>query len=423
MISYFLSLPLPERQRRIKSLSGPQLAILGQVWRLQARPNQLPPPPPWQVWLIKAGRGFGKTRCGAEWVRARAPLCDLTNLVGATADDARDIMIEGESGILAICPPHERPEYLASKRQLRWPTGARSLIFTADEPDRLRGKQHTGLWCDELAAWRYQEAWDQAMLGLRLGSNPQAVVTTTPRPSKLIKALMDAPGTVTTSGTTYENRDNLAPAFFERIITKYEGTRMGRQELNAELLDDCPGAMWKLASIDDSRVKAAPALSRVVVAVDPAVTSNDKSDETGIVVCAKGADGHGYVLEDGSGKFTPLEWATRAVALYDKWGADRVVAEVNNGGDLVEANLRQVRKAVPFTAVRASRGKVIRAEPVSALYEQGRCHHVGNHPGLEDQMTTWDGTTGEKSPDRVDALVWGMTDLIVAGIDPGALWA
>jgi phage terminase large subunit-like protein len=312
---------------------------------------------------------------------------------------------------------------LASKRQLRWPTGARSLIFTADEPDRLRGKQHTGLWCDELAAWRYQEAWDQAMLGLRLGSNPQAVVTTTPRPSKLIKALMDAPWTVTTSGTTYENRDNLAPAFFERIITKYEGTRMGRQELNAELLDDCPGAMWKLASIDDSRVKAAPALSRVVVAVDPAVTSNDKSDETGIVVCAKGADGHGYVLEDGSGKFTPLEWATRAVALYDKWGADRVVAEVNNGGDLVEANLRQVRKAVPFTAVRASRGKVIRAEPVSALYEQGRCHHVGNHPGLEDQMTTWDGTTGEKSPDRVDALVWGMTDLIVAGIDPGALWA
>ena len=380
-------------------------------WPRFARPEQLAPAGDWRTWLILAGRGWGKTRTGAEWVRAMVKSCRYVNLVGATADDARDIMIEGESGILAICPRHERPDYLPSKRRLEWPNGATSLIFTADEPDRLRGKQSAKLWCDELATWRYPEAWDQAMLGLRLGKNPQVTVTTTPRPSALIKTLASNPTTHVTKGTSYDNRANLAPAFFSQIITKYEGTRLGRQELNAEILDDVPGALWKRGRIDELRVHAAPTLRRIVVGVDPAVTSAEGADETGIIVAGRGEDGQFYVLDDLSLTATPDSWARAAVRGYYTHKADRLVAETNNGGDLVESVIRTVDPNVSYRKVTATRGKAIRAEPIAALYEQGRVHHVGSLAQLEDQMCNFDPLTSRKSPDRMDALVWALTEL------------
>jgi predicted phage terminase large subunit-like protein len=338
-------------------------------------------------------------------------------LVAPTAADARGVMVEGESGLLAICPAEERPDYEPSRHQLTWPNGAIATTYSADEPDRLRGPQHDLAWCDELAAWRYPQAWDMLLLGLRLGTNPRAVVTTTPRPTKLIKALLADPKIVVTRGSTSENRDNLAPAFLDQIVRRYEGTRLGRQELEAEILEDVPGALWSHAVIDAARVAAMPDLTRIVVAIDPAVSSDEHSDETGIVVAGKDANGHGYVLADLSGRYTPTEWARAAIAAYRAHNADRIVAEVNNGGDMVEATLRMVDPTVPFTAVHAARGKVARAEPVAALYEQGSVHHLGALPQLEDQMCgfvhDFDRAAAGYSPDRVDALVWALSELLV----------
>ena len=386
-------------------------------WRFWARPEQIAPTGNWRVWLVMAGRGFGKTRIGAEWVRERVKRFPFTNIIGATADDARDIMIEGESGILAICPDDERPVYLPSKRRLEWPNGARSLIFTADEPERLRGKQHDGLWADELASWRYgADAWDQAMFGLRLGPDPQAVATTTPKPVKIVADLVaqakESDEVVITRGSSYANRDNLAPAFFNQIIRKYEGTRLGRQELDGELLEDVEGALWTISMIDAARVKAVPddvSLVGCVVGIDPAATSGEGSDETGIVVSAVGSDGDYYVLADYSLRASPLTWGGAAVQAFDDWEADHVTPETNNGGEMVETTLQTIRPNLPIRPVHASRGKATRAEPISSLYEQGRVHHVGTFPKLEDQMTTW--IPGMKSPDRMDALVWSLTDL------------
>ena len=364
-----------------------------------------------------AGRGWGKTRTGAEWVREQVKSFPLVNLIGATVDDARDIMIEGDSGILAICPGDERPLYVSHKRRLEWPNGARSLIFTADEPERLRGKQHQKLWCDELASWRYTESWDQAMFGLRLGSAPQAMITTTPKPIKVLRDLIADPGTAITRGSTYDNRQNLASSFFAKIISKYEGTRLGRQELNAEVLDDMPGALWKRSDIDAARVNTAPDLARVVVAIDPAVSTNEGSDETGLIVAGKGLDGRFYVLADGSGKYTPDGWGREAVALYGRYSADRIIGEVNNGGDLIESNLRNISSNVSYKAVRASRGKATRAEPIAALYEQGKVSHVGCLPVLEDQCciftSDYDRVKMKYSPDRLDALVWALHELAI----------
>jgi phage terminase large subunit-like protein len=372
---------------------------------------------PWVTWLILSGRGWGKTRTGAEAVRKWIKKYRYVNLIGATADDARDIMIEGESGILEICPKDERPLYVPSKRRLEWPNGAKSLIFTADEPDRLRGKQHMKFWGDELAAWRYQDAWDQASLGLRLGDNPQCVLTTTPKPIKTIRDLIADSTTIVTRGSTYDNKDNLAPAFLSKIVTRYENTRLGRQELYAELLDDTPGALWQRGNIDESRVRGPPEMVRIVVAIDPAGSTNEGSDETGIVAVGKGIDGRWYVLADVSGRYSPDGWAKRAIALYKELGADRVIGEVNNGGDMVENTLRNIDMNVSYKAVRASKGKAIRAEPVAALYEQKRVSHVGAFPTLEDQMciftTDYDRTKMKYSPDRMDALVWAMTELAI----------
>src|SRR5580693_3450873 len=292
-------------------------------WRYRARPEQLPPDGSWRIWLLMAGRGFGKTRCGAEWVRAQVKAGRRRiALVGPTAADARNVMVEGESGILAISPDPERPLYEPSKRRLTWPNGAVATTYSADEPERLRGPQHDAAWCDELGAWRYPEAWDMLMFGMRLGADPRTVVTTTPRPAKLIRDLGRDPICVVTRGSSYENRGNLAPAFFEQIIRKYEGTRLGRQELDAELLEDTPGALWSHGSIEASRLRSAPEMTRVVVAIDPAVTSGEEADETGIVVAGKDKNGHGYVLADISGRYPPTEWARRAITAYATHRAD-----------------------------------------------------------------------------------------------------
>lgn len=386
-------------------------------WHFWARPDQIAPPGNWRVWLVMAGRGFGKTRIGAEWVRQRIKRFPFTNIIGATADDARDIMIEGESGILAICPDHERPTYLPSKRRLEWPNGARTLIFTADEPERLRGKQHDGLWADELGSWRYgADAWDQAMFGLRLGADPQAVATTTPKPVKIVSDLVaqakESDEVIITRGSSYANRDNLAPKFFNQIVRKYEGTRLGRQELDGELLEDVEGALWTISGIDICRVAKVPEgvdLSVVVIGVDPAASSGESSAETGIIVVARGSDGDGYVLSDYSIRGTPNVWGGAAVQAFDDWKADHVTPEKNNGGDMVVSTLQTIRPTLPINPVWASRGKATRAEPISALYEQGRVHHVGVFPELEEQMTSW--IPGMKSPDRMDALVWALTDV------------
>lgn len=408
------SLPERERQKAIDQLDPETRAYLAYYWRFWARPEQLQPEGDWTYWLILAGRGWGKTRTGAETVREWVKTCDMVNLIGATVDDARDIMIEGESGILAICPDDERPEYRKSERKLIWPNGATSLIFTADEPERLRGKQHKALWADEMAAWRYQEAWDQAKFGLRLGDRPRAVVTTTPRPVRNVTDLIKDRATFVTRGTTYDNRANLAPTFFAEIVKRYEGTRLGRQELNAELLLDVPGALWTRESIQHLPRTAAPLMQRIVVAIDPPATSQDNSNECGIVVCALGEDQQGYVLADRSGVMSPREWAVAAVTAYREFDADLIVAEVNQGGEMVENTVRSVAPNVSYKGVRASRGKYVRAEPISALYARGIVYHCGQFEAMEDQMCTFTPDFDRKingSPDRLDALVWGMTEL------------
>jgi len=404
------------------SFAAKLIDALEHSWAAIARPNQLPPPGDWwQIWLLLAGRGFGKTRTLAEWVCEQVlfGLASRIALVAATAADARDVLVEGESGILAVAPPWFRPIYEPSKRRLTWPNGAIGTTFSAEEPERLRGPQHDAAVCDELGSWSRPETWDMLQFGLRLGRNPRCLVATTPRPTKLIRELLAREGrdVVVTRGSTYDNRPNLAPGFFDRVIRKYEGTRLGRQELNAELLEDTPGALWSHGIIDAARQAAAPNLARIVVAIDPATTSGEDADETGIVVVGKDNQGHGYVLADASGKYQPIEWAKIAITAYRTHHADRIVAEVNNGGEMVENTLRMVDPNIPFTAVRASRGKVTRAEPVSALYEQGRMHHVGTFPQLEDQMTNFtsdfDRQSAGYSPDRVDALVWAVTDLML----------
>lgn len=409
------SLPEATAQEALKSLTPEQHKELLHDWRFWARPDQLPPPGDWRIWLILTGRGWGKSRTGAEWVRAQVSsgAAGRIALVAPTAADARDVMVEGESGILSLGPEAERPKYEPSKRRLTWPNGALATLYSADEPERLRGPQHDAAWCDELAAWRYmQDAWDMLMFGLRLGDNPRVVVTTTPKPKTLLKTLLADEHTVTTRGSTYDNLPNLAPQFAEQILKRYKGTRLGRQELAGELLEDVEGALWHRAIIDGARAEDAPDLSRIVVGVDPAVTSGEDSCETGIVVAGQAGEDF-YVLADWSGRMTPEQWARRAVNAYREFSADRIVGEVNNGGDLVESVIRNSDRNVAYSAVHASRGKAKRAEPIEALYEQGRVHHVGQFATLEDQMCSFvpQDADASNSPDRMDALVWALTDL------------
>lgn len=404
----------------ISSLAPEQKAELSKLldnaqyrWSLNARESQRIPEGDWTVWLVKAGRGFGKTRLGSETVRIWKETLPIIHFFGATTGDARDIMIEGPAGILAVSPPWDKPKYSSSLRKVTWNNGSYALIFTADEPDRARGPQCYAAWCDELASWRYaQDTWDNMMMGLRMGDHPRVVVTTTPRPTKLIKELVKSPYTHVTSGSTYENAENLPQSYFQTILSKYEGTRLGRQELMAEILEDIEGALWKMSDIEDCRVKKTPDLIRLAVAIDPAVTSTKDSDETGIIAGGMDAEGHIYILEDGSGILTPQSWASKAIGMYDRLKADRIIGEANNGGDLIETVLRNIDRNVSYTKVSASRGKIRRAEPIEALYEQRRVHHVGTFPKLEDQMTTYTGDPKDDSPDRMDALVWLCTWLI-----------
>lgn len=401
----------------IAQLSDNQAEALLYDWEgFHARPDQIEPPGDWYIWTALAGRGWGKTRTGGEWIKKReAKGARHIALVAETAADARDVMVEGESGLLRLYPKADRPLYEPSKRRVTWPSGAIATLFNATEPDQLRGPQFDTAWTDELAKWRYaRETWDMLQFGMRLGANPRVMVTTTPRPIELIKAIVAGQeGKVhVTKGKTYDNAANLAGPFLERVRQKYEGTRLGRQELEAEILGDLPGALWSLSTLDAYRLREAPQMGRIVVAVDPAVTATEASDEHGIIVAGL-SDQRGIVLEDASLSGSPNEWARRAVSLYRSWGADAIVIEVNQGGDMVAHTIRTIDPNVKIKEVRASRGKHVRAEPIAALYEQGRVAHVGAFPELENQMTqmTTEGYQGEGSPDRVDALVWAMTEL------------
>ena len=390
------------------------------AWPVWARADQLPPRGPWRTWLILAGRGWGKSRTGAEFVRAevKSGRAGRIALVARTAADVRDVIVEGESGILAISPKGERPTWEPSRRRLTWPNGAQATTYSAEEPDQLRGPQHDLAWTDELAAWRYPDAWDQLRFGLRLGDHPRVCVTTTPRPTKIIRDLMASPDTVVTRGRTRDNVANLAPGVVAELERRYAGSRLGRQELDGEVLDDSAGALFRWAWIDTARVAKAPDLRRVVVAVDPATTSHNESDETGIVVAGIGYDGRGYVLADESGRYRPEEWARRVASAYTTHRADAVIAEGNQGGEMVASVLRSAGGAgMPVRIVHAKRGKATRAEPVAVLYEQGRVSHVGSLARLEDQLTTWDPATASGSPDRLDALVYAVTELM-GGVEP-----
>jgi phage terminase large subunit-like protein len=338
-------------------------------------------------------------------------------LVGQTLKDVREVMVEGVSGLMGVHAWHERPRHEVSRRRLVWDNGTVAELFSAEEPDSLRGPQFAAAWADELAKWRYpQAAWDMLQFALRIGPSPRQTVTTTPRPIPLIKALVDSPATRLSRATTAMNAINLAPGFLDTVVAAYAGTRLGRQELDAEILDDRPDALWSRATIEEARVARTPRLARVVVAVDPPAASSQGADACGIVAAGLGADGRAYVLADETAAgLKPTAWARRAIALYERLSADRLVVEINQGGEMAETVLRQVEPMLAISAVRASRGKWTRAEPVAALYEQGRVAHAGSFPELEDEMCDFgtDGLSSGRSPDRVDALVWALTALML----------
>lgn len=417
-------------------------------WRHHARPEQLPPGEPgaakarkdWAYWIVQAGRGWGKTRTGAETVRAQVAAGRRRSiaLVAPTLGDGRKLMIEGPTGILAVSPPSECPRWVEKDRELRWPNGAIGYLYTSEEPERLRGGNHDFAWCDEMGSWRNAKtSWSNLRFACRItgphGDHPQFVLTLTPRPTPLIRQLLANPAAEITRGTTYDNRENLDPEFFSALQKEYEGSRLGDQEIKGELLGDTPGALWKMDTIERNRVQIAPAdFLKFVVAIDPATADlEDRKiaeqgerflSETGIICggiaacrCRGQVEQHGFITHDLSGYHTPEEWGSLAVEAYNAQQADRIVAEVNQGGALVASNIRaQGGQRIPIHQVHASRGKQTRAEPVATLDEKGLIHHVGVHPALEDQMTTWNPLLAKKSPDRMDARVWLITDLMLA---------
>jgi phage terminase large subunit-like protein len=433
----WLACAAPEIQADfLEGLSDRSLIALPYLFEFWALPHQLAPEGNGRSWVIRGGRGAGKTRAGAEWVRAEVEGSGPRDpgrsrrvaLVAETLDQAREVMVFGESGILACSPPDRRPEWQAGRRRLVWPNGAEAQVFSAHDPESLRGPQFDAAWADELGKWKKaEEAWDMLQFALRLGEHPRQVITTTPRNVGVLKAILANSTTVTTHAATEANRAYLARSFLEEVRARYAGTRLGRQELDGVLLDDVEGALWSSATLEAGRIEAAPALGRVVVAVDPPVTGHGGSDECGIVVVGASCEGppsewRAVVLEDASiSAASPLVWARAALDAVARHGAERLVAEVNQGGDLVETLVRQIDPLVPYRAVRASRGKAARAEPVAALYEQGRVAHLRGLGCLEDQMCrmTARGYQGAGSPDRVDALVWALTELM---IEPAARW-
>tara|TARA_Y100000310_G_scaffold315722_2_gene366574 strand:+ start:2062 stop:3321 length:1260 start_codon:yes stop_codon:yes gene_type:complete len=404
-------------------LNDEEIHTLLYSWWFWARPSQLTPSGDWLIWLLQTGRGWGKTRTGAEWLidEVRKHGAIRVAIIGRTKADVRDTMLEGDSGILSVSPPNFRPKEQYSRRRIVWPNGAIGFMYSADEPDQLRGPQHHKIWADEIAAWRNayrKKAWDNAMFGLRLGQKPQGIVTTTPKPVDIVKSLRKMDTTVITRGSSYDNMGNLSPIYYKTVISPYEGTTLGSQEIHGELIEDVDGALWTQNIIDEHRIDAAnfdkTCLVQIVVGVDPAASAEEESDETGIVVV--GIDdqepAHAYVLADLSVRTSPARWGKRAIGAYHEWEADTVVPERNNGGDMVRHTLATVEggEFVPIHPVWASRGKRTRAEPISSKYEQGLVHHVGVFPKLEEQMREW--VPGEKSPDRMDALVWACTHLM-----------
>ena len=415
----------------LKALPGTindiQCADLLHFWPFVGRPAQLPPDGDWRNWLILAGRGFGKTRSGAEWLREQVKAGAMRlALIAPTMADARDIMIGGDSGVLSVCWKGDRthggellgrPVFETTKRRLTWRNGATAMMFSAEEPERLRGPQNEKIWADELCAWRYPQAtWDMAMFGLRLGTAPQVCITTTPKPLDLLRDILNDPSTAVTRGATFDNTANLAAGFMDAVRAKYEATNLGRQELYAEILDEAEGALWSRATLDRIRRKRSPALTRIVVAVDPPAGSKSTSDACGIIAAGLTADGDVHVIADASLRAVkPSVWAAGAVALYETLGADLIIAEVNQGGDMVEAVIRQVDASVALKKVHAKRGKWLRAEPVAALYEQGRVTHARGLDALEDEMCAFrpDGLASGRSPDRLDAMVWAVSELML----------
>ncbi|NEU14052.1 DNA-packaging protein [Methylobacterium sp. BTF04] len=409
----------------LASLPPHLIRALAHDWLHAARSDQLPPCPgqPWTTWAVVGGRGSGKTRTGAEWVRALAtgdpaftqgPVGRIA-LIGETFADVRDVMIEGPSGLLAL--NGRRPHWSPSRRRLDWDNGAVALAFSAEEPDSLRGPQFGAAWSDELAKWRYAEStWDMIQFGLRLGQTPRGLVTTTPRPIPLLRRILADPTTVISRSRTADNAQNLAPSFLDAVVGRYAGTRLGRQELDGELIEDRADALWTRDRIEATRVRDAPELRRIVVAVDPPASSKAGADACGIVAAGIAASGEAYVLADATlARASPQAWASAALALYHRLSADGLVVEVNQGGEMATAVLNEVDAAVPVTPVRATRGKYLRAEPVSVLYAQGRVHHVGALPALEDELCDFgaDGLSSGASPDRLDALVWALTHLML----------
>jgi phage terminase large subunit-like protein len=379
---------------------------------------------PWTTWLMLGGRGAGKTRLGAEWVRALVhgtkPYAQRGHfsiaLLGETEHDAREVMIEGPSGILRVAPRSERPVWLPTRRRLEWSNGAVAQVFSAEDPEQLRGPQFDAAWCDELAKWRQADAaFDMLQFGLRLGARPRQLVTTTPRPIPLIKRLLADPRCAVTRASTHANAAHLAPSFLDEVLARYSGTRLGRQEIDGEVIEDRPDALWSRATIEAARVAAAPELVRIVVGIDPPAST--RGDACGIVAAGRAENGCIYVLEDATARgLAPDGWASKAIALYRRWKADTLVAEVNQGGDMVRAVLRQIDPAAPLQCVHATRGKWLRAEPVAAMYAQARVKHVDPPKAeLEDQMCDFglNGLSGGGSPDRLDALVWAVTALAV----------
>jgi phage terminase large subunit-like protein len=417
----------PEELDALMTEMEPQEALrLLYNWSIWGRPKQQEPPDDprkWFVWLLLSGRGFGKTDTGAHWVRRRVESgrAHRIALIAETAADARDVLIEGPAGILAASPPWYKPTYEPSKRRITWPDGQFGITFSGEEPDQLRGPQFDTAWCDELAKYMYpQETWDNLELGLRLGDDPRACVTTTPRPIPIIKQMLEDPMVVVTRGSSYENVSNLATAFIKRVLKKYEGTRLGRQELHAEVLTDVPGALWNYDLLEATRVSRIPEMRRIVVGVDPAISLGEDADETGIVVVGKGVDDHGYVLRDVSGQYSPEQWGSLAAKMAREYKADWIVCEKNQGGLMVERTIKAVDKDVLVKGVWAKAGKATRAEPIAARYEQGLFHQFGTHAKMEDQMTSYVGDKeqiqlidrGEMpSPDRMDAMVYAALEL------------
>ena len=414
--------------REIHDALGPRERLaLRYCWPAHRRPlfrrddgtwgGQAAPPGQWVVWLVSAGRGFGKTRLGAEWIRDRAMRFPGTRwaIVGETADEARKVMLKGESGLLSVCAPWERPHFNFTDQSLEFPNGSSVYLYSAEKPEKFRGPQFHGAWLDEFPKWRrMREAWDHIRFGVRLplrGDRPRVVITTTPRPNKLLREIRARASTVITTGSTYENQANLDQSFLDEL-ENWKNSKLGQQEIYGKQFDEAPGAIFLASWIEKARVKEAPRMRRIVVAVDPTSSDTDRSDETGIVVAGLGEDGRGYVLEDASIRCTPDRWARRAVEVYKRWGADTIVAETTMGGDLVPSMIKLVDSRIPVKIKGGNRGKVSRAEPVAALYEQGKVSHVGGFDELENQMVNYV-LGARESPDRMDAMVYAISELML----------